>query len=158
MDVDQTVARIEELLDELGSGPAEELVRVLMQLYGAGLEKIVEIVKGSEYADRISDDKLVGSLLLLHNLHPIDAETRLRRMLARLERSFDAHFLLEEITNDVARIRIEKNGSPLPNGMSDVIERAALDVAPDLAGIKVEGLPAEPLVQIASAIQTMPQR
>lgn len=153
MDVDQTVARIEKLLDELGGGPAEELVRVLMQLYGAGLEKIVDIVKGSDYAERLADDKLIGSLLLLHDLHPVDAETRLRRMLARLERSFDAHFLLEEIANDVARIRIEKNGSPLPGGMGEVIERAALDVAPDLAGVKVEGLPAEPLVQIA-----LPQR
>lgn len=48
----------------------------------------------------------------------------------------------------MARVRVEKNGSPLPGGIGEVIERAALEVAPDLAGVKVEGLPAEPLVQI----------
>jgi hypothetical protein len=153
LDVDQTVARIETLLEELGGGPGEELVQLLMQLYGAGLQRIVEIVE-PEQAERLGDDKLVGSLLLLHDLHPADAETRLRRMLARLERSFDSHFLLEGISDGVARIRIERNGSAMPGGIAEVIERAALDVAPDLAGIEIEGLPAEPLVQIAPAQAT----
>ncbi|MBZ5602860.1 MAG: hypothetical protein LAO79_11190 [Acidobacteriia bacterium] len=146
-DVDQIVVRIEELLSE-SDARAEELVRMLMQLYGAGLERMVEILGDSEYAERFADDKLIGSLLLLHGLHPLDAETRVRRMLAKLEQSFGAHFSLEGMERDVARVRVEKNGSPLPGGIGEVIERAALEVAPDLAGVKVEGLPAEPLVQI----------
>ena len=154
MDADQTVVRIEQILEELGGGPAEELVRLLMQLYGAGLEKIVEIVNGSEYAEQMADDKLVGSLLLLHDLHPVDAETRLRRMLTRLERSFGSHLELEGIDGNTARIRVERNGTPLPPGIGDVIERAALDAAPDLSGVSILGLPAEPLVQIAPAQTT----
>ncbi len=149
MDVDQIVTRIEEILDETGGGREEELVRAMMQLYGAGLQRMVEIVKGTEYGERIADDKLLGSLLLLHGLHPLDAETRVRRMLQRLERGFDSHFLLEGIENEIANIRVERNGSPLPPGMAGAIERATLEVAPDLAGVKVEGLPAETLVQIA---------
>ncbi len=151
MDADRTVARIEEILEEAGGGPAEELVRLLMQLYGAGLERIVEIVKGSEHAARLADDKLVASLLLLHDLHPVDPETRLRKMLERLEASFGSHFLLEGIEKNIARVRIETNGRPLPPGIGDVIERAALDAAPDLEAIHIEGLPAEPLVQIELA-------
>src|SRR5262249_15026007 len=144
----RTVARIEDILEESGGGPAEELVRLLMQLYGAGLERILEIVKGSEYANRFADDKLVASLLLLHDLHPVDADTRLRNMLERLEGSFGSHFLLECIENNIARIRVEKNGKPLPPGIGEVIERAALGVAPELEGVQIEGVPAEPLVQI----------
>jgi len=149
LDVDQTVARIEQLLEEAGSGPAEELVRLLMQLYGAGLARIAEVIKDSEYAGRLAEDKLVGSLFLLHDLHPVDPQTRLRRALQQLEASFGAHFQLEAISENIARIRIEKNGSPLPHGIGEVIERAALDAAPDLAGVTVEGLPAPPLVQIS---------
>ncbi len=155
VNVDQIVSRIEELLEEAGGGPAEELVRMLMQLYGAGLERIVEMVKASECSDRLASelarDKLVGSLLLLHDLHPMDPEVRLREMLAQLEGSFDSHFQLEAVENGVARIRVDKNGSPLPRGMGEVIERAVLDVAPELAGVAVEGLAAEPLVQIETA-------
>ena len=121
-----------------------------MQLYGAGLAKVAEVLKNSEYAEELADDKLVGSLFLLHDLHPVDAETRLRRALSRLERAFGSHFQLEGISENVARIRIEKNGAPLPNGIAEVIDRAALDAAPDLEGVVIEGLPAEPLVQIST--------
>lgn len=147
--VDKTVARIEELLDQAGNGPAEELVRLLMQLYGAGLARIAEALKNSEYAERLADDKLVGSLFLLHDLHPIDPETRLRRALSRLERAFGSHFELEGVSQNIARIRIEKNGNPLPAGIGDIIERTALDAAPDVERIEIIGLPAEPLVQIS---------
>src|SRR4051812_47636278 len=122
-----------------------------MQLYGAGLERIVSIVKGSEHAGRLADDKLIASLLLLHDLHPVDTDARLRNMLARLERSFDSHFFLESVDGNMARIRVEKNGTPLPPGIADVIERAALDVAPELDTVRIEGVPAEPLLQIAPA-------
>jgi hypothetical protein len=149
LDVDQVVARIETILQEAGGGPAEELVRMLMQLYGEGLERIVEVVRGTEFEYRLGQDKLVGSLLLLHGLHPLDAETRLRTTMERLERSFDAHFRLESIEQQIARIRVEKNGSPLPHGIAAVIERAALEAAPELEAVDLQGLPAEPLVQIA---------
>lgn len=151
MDVDQVVARIEELLTECGGGPAEELVRLLMQLYGEALGRMVEMVRGSEYAERLTEDKLVGSLLLLHDLHPVDAGERLRRMLDKLGRGFDAHFSLEDVEDGIARIRVEPNGSGLPHDFGEVIERAAFDVAPDLNGVKIEGLQAEPLVQISLA-------
>jgi hypothetical protein len=152
LDVDQIVARIEAILSETGSGREEELVHMMMQLYGAGLARAIEIVKGTQYAEQLADDRLFGSLLLLHDLHPLDAETRVRRMLEKLERSFDSHFLLAGIDHDVATIRVEQNGTRLPSGIAEVIERAAMDVAPDLAGVKIEGLPAEPLVQIAPAL------
>ncbi|HLH40994.1 MAG TPA: hypothetical protein VKX39_17725 [Bryobacteraceae bacterium] len=148
MDVDQTVARIEELLELAGGGPAEELMRLLMQLYGEGLKRILAVLKGSEYAARLAEDKLVGSLFLLHDLHPIDPETRLRDALRRLEAAFGSHFELAGISEKIARIRIGKNGAPLPAGIAQVIERAALDAAPEIEAVAVEGLPAAPLVQI----------
>ena len=144
MDVDQTVTRIEQLLAEMKSAPAEEVVRLLMQLYGAALERIIQ---QSLNAEQLAEDKLVGSLLLLHDLHPLDPEARLRRMLARLERSFDSHFHLEGIDENIARIRVERNGTALPPGIGEMVERAAFDAAPDLAGVTIVGLPID-LVQI----------
>lgn len=148
-DVNAAVQRIEALLGELGgSRQAEELVRVLMQVYGAGLARIVELIGATE-VERLSRDKLVASLLLIHNLHPLDPETRIREALAPLERRLDGqHIFFDGIVDGVARIRIDGGGA-VPPGLAAAIERAAADAAPDLAGVKVEA-PGR-LVQIGSA-------
>ena len=64
---------------------AEELVRSLLDLYGGGLARMMEMVydspAGGELFDRFAADDLVASLLLLHDLHPEDTETRILRAL-----------------------------------------------------------------------------
>ena len=73
--------RIESLIQELGSiedpgarETAEELVRLLMEIYGAGLARILEIVAASPSAEpllaRFERDELLASLFLVHDLHP----------------------------------------------------------------------------------------
>ncbi len=144
-DVNEAVQRIEALLGELGgSGRAEELVRVLMQVYGAGLARIIELVgegeAGQAVIERLIRDKLVASLLLIHGLHPLDPETRIREALVPIARRLDGqHIVFEGIVNGVARIRIDANGTGgVPPGLAGAIERAAADAAPDLDGVKVE--------------------
>ncbi|MFD3467698.1 hypothetical protein ACFWWM_15240 [Streptomyces sp. NPDC058682] len=80
--------RVEEVLDRLAAtgdraacAAAEELVRVLMDFYGAGLARIVEKV-GEGPLKAVHDDELVASLLSLHGLHPEDVHTRIDRALA----------------------------------------------------------------------------
>src|SRR5260370_21617558 len=83
--------RVEALLAELRShaGPqvastAEELVSCLVELYGDGLAVIVGILGADEGAgprllDKLITDPLVESLLLVHDLHPLDAGARIQR-------------------------------------------------------------------------------
>jgi hypothetical protein len=154
-DVDATVERIESLVAE--QPETAELVQLLMQLYGAGLARIVEISAEAspELLESLASDKLVGSLLLLHELHPEDAGTRLRRALARVERGLESgRVLLERIDNGTATIRVEHNGgSHLPPHLAAWIENAAFEAAPELEMVAVEGVPAAAgaLVQIAPA-------
>lgn len=158
-DVDATVRRIEAALEELGGTAeplrvrAEEAIRLLMELYGAGLARIVEMV-GRDTAERIAGDRLAGSLLLLHGLHPVSAEERIVRALGRLEQQLDGHRLtLREFTDGTARIFVSLNGSPPPPALASVIERAAAEAAPEITQVEIEGLPqpAVSLVQIAPA-------
>jgi hypothetical protein len=159
--VDGTVERIEALLEGLGQtdpesrGAAEELLRSLMQLYGAGLGRVVEILReaGSEETiSRLAGDKLVGSLLLLHGMHPQDSETRVRAALHSLGRRLESHRLeLTGIEDGVARVAIVRNGGGgrVPADLAASIERAVAECAPELSGVEVEGLTAVSLVQIA---------
>ncbi len=154
-DVNATVERIESVVAE--HPESAELVQLLMHLYGAGLGRIVEIAAQSAtpgLLERLASDKLVGSLLLLHDLHPEDAETRLRRALHRVERRLESHRLvLVGLAEGVANIRVEHNGGGQPPpSLAGWIESAAFEAAPDLEGVRIEGAPASgALVQIAPA-------
>src|SRR5271163_4791195 len=91
-DARETGTRVEALLAELrfGSGPeaatiAEELITCLVGLYGTGLETIMATIGDEQRLQALLiADPLVESLLLVHDLHPLDADARIRRALGRL--------------------------------------------------------------------------
>ena len=158
-DVDATVRKLESLLDDIGEADprfrqqAEEVVRLLMELYGSALSRVIAIT-GAETALRLADDKLVSSLLLLHGLHPVDPQTRATEALRRVERRVDGHRLyLAGLDGNVARVRVDWQGEAAPNGLAAAIEGAIAEAAPDIAAVEIEGLPEPPtaLVQIALA-------
>ncbi len=81
--------RIQTLLDASAAGGtaarerAEQLVRDVTDLYGAGLERMMRLAVSAnpELAETFADDNLVASLLLVHNLHPHDVERRVSEAL-----------------------------------------------------------------------------
>jgi hypothetical protein len=154
-DLDAAVRRIESLVEQ--QPESAELVQLLMQLYGAGLNRMVEVIReenGESILQRLATEKLTASLLLLHGLHPADPETRVRAAMQKLERRFESQrILLAEIRDGVALIRVQHNGGGAPPAaLAEMIERAAMEVAPDLEGIEIEGAArAAALVQIAPA-------
>ena len=159
-DVDATVRRIESLVEELEQADpwlrrrAEEVIRLLLQLYGTGFSRAIEIL-GREQASRIAEDKLVASLLLLHGLHPAVASERVAEALRRIELRLDGHRLhLVGIADDVAHVRFERNGGAVPPSLAAVIEEAIAESAPDIARVEIEAIPepATALVQIAASV------
>jgi Fe-S cluster biogenesis protein NfuA len=149
--------RIETLMGELAAaspavrGKAEELVRLLMQLYGAGLDRILTAVDDAGQAAagpifaRLAADDLVASLLVLHDLHPLDLETRVARALEHVRPDLGLHgddVELLGVEDGVVRLRLEGKSSTA--ALKRAIEQAIQEAAPDIARIEVEGA----LVQI----------
>jgi hypothetical protein len=150
-DIDATVRHIEALLEKPEEADPGELVRLLMRLYGAALERMVEMA-GVEAFKRFQSDRLVASLLLLHGLHPETAEERVRQALDRVAGRMDCRIALEGVSKDAARIRVDRNGSGSPPGMlRGAIERALEESAPDLKTVEIAGLETAALVQIEAA-------
>jgi hypothetical protein len=141
--------RVEALLAELRarSGPeaadvAEELVACLVRLYGTGLETIVRTIgDDSRLQALLIADPLVESLLLVHDLHPLDTEARIRRALGRL--GTGTEFLGVDDAG-VAHVRLGKGcGST-----AAVVEEAVTDSAPEVTGVELAPREA-PLLQIS---------
>jgi Fe-S cluster biogenesis protein NfuA len=153
--------RIAALLGELASagpavgGQAEELVQLLTRLYGAGLERILTVLydagpAAAPWVDRLAEDELVASLLVLHDLHPLDLEARVARALDQVRLYLGSHgggVELLGVADGVVRLRLAGSCDGCPSSavtMKLAIERAIEEAAPEIAGIEVEGVAPEP--------------
>ena len=158
-DVQDAGARVERLLAEIDDPAyrdrAEELVSALIELYGAGLERILEVV-GPEAARTLAEDALIGALLIVHDLHPLSTAERVRGALERVRPYLGSHAggveLLSVDPDGVVRLRLEGNCHGCPSSQvtaTMAIERAVLEDAPEITEVVVEGVAAEPqLLQI----------
>ncbi|MFJ8790695.1 hypothetical protein [Streptomyces sp. NPDC102462] len=161
--------RIEEVLDRLSgttdpaaAAAAEELVRSLMEFYGAGLARILELLSAPEdrpRAEALFGDALVASLLLLHDLHPEDLTTRIDRALHGLDGDGRAalHVLGFDEATGTLRLRAATGGSCGCAAGAPDLRRAAEDAlscfAPEVTAVEVrtEPSPNEPaLLQIGT--------
>jgi hypothetical protein len=148
-DAGMAADRVDRLLAQLRDGPnpraaliAEELVRCLVQLYGAGLERIVAIV-GPHIAQDLCVDPLVESLMLVHDLHPLDRDARIRRALHQRTDLGEPHY---DGTDDsgVARVRVTGSSHGCRSAVRTAIESAVKDAAPEVTGVVVQVDPAPP--------------
>jgi Fe-S cluster biogenesis protein NfuA len=148
----ELVARIERLLEEIdGDTKATAVVQALVELYGEALSRMLA------GADPIADE-LLSHLLLVHDLHPVDVETRVRRALDDVRPYLGSHggdVELLAVEDGVARVRLAGTCNGCPSStvtLRNAIEDAILRAAPDVERIEAEGV-AEPkpaLVQIGS--------
>lgn len=165
--VQQVSARVEELLDALkdgGFGPAapaaEELVSLLVGLYGDGLARVMTLLAeqgpaGEAMIAKLADDPLLEGLLLLHDLHPLDADTRIQRALDRVRPYLGSHAGGVEylgVIDGVARLRLEGSCHGCPSSTVTVqlaITGAVQDAAPEVSEVVVEGVTSAPPAGLA---------
>jgi Fe-S cluster biogenesis protein NfuA len=151
--------RIEQLLAGLQAGPhretAEELVRLLVEMYGEGLSRVVASLDPDQVT-RLAEDDLIESLLLLHDLHPLDVDARVQRALDRIRPYLGSHAGGVEylgVEDGVARLRLQGSCDGCASSTLTVkmaIEGAVREAAPELTGIEVAGVveSATPLLQV----------
>jgi Fe-S cluster biogenesis protein NfuA/nitrite reductase/ring-hydroxylating ferredoxin subunit len=148
------LGEIETLSDPIARSKAAEVVGVLLDLYGEGLARMMEVVaEGAERErtfDAFAEDELVSHLLLLHGLHPLDLETRVVRALEEVRPYLQSHggnVELLGIEEGVARVRLQGSCDGCPSSAMTLklaIEEAIQKAAPDLEGIEAEGVSEPP--------------
>jgi Fe-S cluster biogenesis protein NfuA len=142
---------LDSIADPAARAAAKELVQVLMDLHGAGLERTMEIVfeageSGQQILDKLGRDSLVGSLLVLYGLHPLDFETRISRVLERIRPQLHKHgceFELLGMQDGLVQLRVqigEHTRGSTAKTVQSMLEDAIYEVAPDVTSVVIEGL------------------
>ncbi len=170
-DVQQRLQKIEQLVHtiEASADPhvrssAVELMQSLMELHGAGIERMMEIAfdcGGEEIIDRFADNDLTASLLLLYGLHPLDLETRVMQALDKVRPYLQSHggnVGLLGVTDGLVQLKLQGSCSGCSSSaatLKQTIEEAIYEAAPDVVGLEVEGVlgeaPRSGLVQLEKA-------
>ena len=133
---------------------AEALVRTLVSLYGAGIERILAVVHDASATDseeifaRLCEDKFVESLLCLHGLHPIPLDVRVQRALDSVRpylKSHEGGIEVVSIEGDVVTLRLQGSCDGCPSSAATVklaVERAILEQVPEIRVVEAEGVTA----------------
>jgi Fe-S cluster biogenesis protein NfuA len=147
-DVDRVGERIEQLLGEFdgdGAELAEDLVHTLLEFYGAGLARIVELA-GRPLLDRLAEDDHVRGLLVLHDLHPRSTHERVTEALDKVRPYLGSHAGDVEfvgIDDGVLRLRLQGTCDGCPSSTVTAkyaIERVVRKAAPEISDVVVEGI------------------
>jgi len=156
--IEELANRVRSLPDANARNAALELIQAVMDLHAGALERMLEITAAADPESKVIDafvaDDLVSSLLLLHDLHPLDLTARVQRALDQPAfRARGAHVELVSIENDFIRVRIAGGA-----GLRNAVEQALSNAAPDAAGIAIEGgqegAPAADFVPLAQLLAT----
>jgi Fe-S cluster biogenesis protein NfuA len=147
--VEALIHAVEQFSDPHVRASTQELLRTVIELHGAALERILETVAGTAdgsvaLIDALADDDLIASILLLHGLHPLDLETRVRQALDNVRpllRSHGGNVELLGTSGGVVRLRMLGSCDGCPSSamtQKHAIEAAIYEKAPDVAGIEVD--------------------
>ncbi len=160
----ELIERVEGLLEELESlaDPAArdvafEAVQAVLELYGAGLERILDRV-GSLQTSVLADDELVEHLLLLHGLHPVGVEERVRAALDGVRPYLGSHggdVELLRVTDGVAVVRMQGSCEGCPASAMTLklaIEDAVLKGVPDVERVEAQDETAPTASPVASSL------
>jgi Fe-S cluster biogenesis protein NfuA/nitrite reductase/ring-hydroxylating ferredoxin subunit len=140
--------RIQTMLDSCAAGGAaaheraQQLVREVVGLYGAGLERIIRLGDPG-LAERLAADDLVASLLLVHGLHPHDVHRRVSDALDRVRPYLGSHggdVDLLEVTGDSVLLAFTGSCKSCPSSavtLELAVEDAVRAAAPEITSIEV---------------------
>jgi Fe-S cluster biogenesis protein NfuA/nitrite reductase/ring-hydroxylating ferredoxin subunit len=144
-------AELERLGDPHARRVAEDFGAAVLEMHGEAIERILGALDEGARR-RLAGDPLVGSLLLIHDLHPVPLEDRVQAGLDQVRPYMESHggnVELLGVEDGVARLRLQGSCNGCGASASTLelaVEKALEETAPDLLGMEVEGAVTAPEV------------
>ena len=155
IDLRATGDRIEQMLDRLESSldarsweQVQDVVSLVTELYGGGLARILELAgRDDALLQKMAEDDLVASLLVLHDLHPVGLAERVHAAIESVRPYLGSHggdVEVLSIDGEAGVVTLRMLGSCDGCASSSVtlelaVQRAIEEAAPEITSISVEG-------------------
>jgi Fe-S cluster biogenesis protein NfuA len=158
--IEQLLAVVRSSTDDKSWADVEELIRLLTDLYGAGLALALEL-GGPDLARRLAADELGAGLLALHGLHPDELAARVGRAVDRVAvgiRKGGGEVELSSVSSGDVRVALTIGGGcgSTAESLRQLVAKAVWDSAPDAAAVTVDLVTAA--VTTSSPIRLGPTR
>jgi Fe-S cluster biogenesis protein NfuA len=161
----ELITRVEAALEDLDALPdpaarraATAAVRAVLDLYGEGLARVVELV---DRTSEMAGDELVAHLMMVHGLHPEPVEARVGRALDEVRPYLQSHggdVALLEVRDGVARVHLVGSCHGCPSSavtLKLAVEDAVARLAPDVDRVDA-GEDAAPAPPAPALLQIQP--
>ena len=156
--IEQALTELQGCADPRTLNLAEELLRLVSDLYGAGMARMLEIAtaRAPGLVTDFASDELVASLLLVQGLHPDALEVRVEDALESVRPFLGRHggdVELLAVDDELGAVKLRLLGScdGCPSSaatLQGAVESAILEAAPEVTRIVVE----EPSVKESAAV------
>lgn len=152
--------RIGTLMREVGIAPTverakekmEELVRALVDFYGEGLERVLDIVhdaagpRSEAIFAALCEDRIVENLLALHDLHPLALEDRVRGALESIRPYLESHegdVEVVRVEDGIAYVRMAGSCDGCQSSaatLKNAVESAIMERVSEIVEVRAEGI------------------
>jgi len=149
--IEQALSELQASADDRTLDLAEELLRLVSELYGAGMARMVELTRerAPELVADFAADELVASLLLAQGLHPDSLDSRVESALASVrpflaKHGGDVELLALDDELGAVRLRLLGNCDGCPSSAATLrgaVEAAILEAAPEVTRIVLDETP-----------------
>ena len=150
--INQLVEKVNSIADEGARTTSLELLQSLMDLHGAAMFRVVELLTGSEAGraslTKLGDDPLICGLLVLYGIHPLPLEERVARAVEKVRGQLTKQggsVELIGIIDSVVQVKIESSGhgcGSSTDAFKRTVEQAILECAPEVVEVQAPGLAA----------------
>src|ERR1700716_636584 len=149
--IKQILSELEATADQSIVEKTEDLVHTLLDFYGTGLSRIINLVQDTDGGEHLlgvlAADDLVKDLLVLHGLHPKSTLERVTEALDKVRPYLGSHAgdvdLLGVDDDGVLRLQLKGTCDGCPSSTLTVkyaIEKAIHQAAPEISDIDVAGV------------------
>jgi Fe-S cluster biogenesis protein NfuA len=151
--IQQLVERVNALEDEEARATALELLQSMMDLHGAAISRMVELLteageEGRSALAKLGRDPLICGLMVLYDAHPVPMQERVAAAIEKIRPQLQKHggsIELLGVSDGVVELEIHSSGQGChssPDALKEQAEQAILEAAPETAQILVRGVAA----------------
>jgi Fe-S cluster biogenesis protein NfuA len=155
--IGKLIAELEQIPDSPAKAGTRELVCHLLEVHGAGIERMMEIVfdsdtPGPRTIEKLASDPMVRSLMLLYSLHPDDLQERVRKAVEVLRprlRKLNCDIEVIEIAESAVRLQLASSAHACGStrgSLRAMVEEAIYEYAPDITSLMILGLEGQPSI------------